>query len=182
MRAELSNAGRGILSLGRRKALLKSVEDHEWTSVWQTVSVSDLHFLGDALLERAPATLWRSPQLQAMKQAAQHSTEPDMLGSVAPGLSGCAQPRLQRYQPYEEYQHQFMPDLIAQRAAELKINLAWIADNAAWEPDTLGRLAEPAAYAFLAKLKMRDNWDWNAALDAYRGLNAETLESLLSQQ
>jgi len=182
MRAELANAGRGILSIGRRKALIKSVEDHEWTSVWRTVSVSDLHFLGDVLTEQAPQNLWRTPQLRAMRQAARHSTEPDMLGSVAPGLSGCAQPRLQRYEPYEEYQHQLMPDLIAQRMAELKINLAWIADNAAWEPDTLGRLAEPAAYALLAKLKMRDNWDWNAALNAYRDLNAETLESLLSQQ
>jgi hypothetical protein len=182
MRAELADAGRGILSLGRRKALLKSVENHDWTSLWQTVSVSDLHFLGDALTEHAPPALWRTAQLQAMKQAARHSAEPDMLGSVAPGLSGCAQPRLQRYEPYEEYQHQFMPDLIAQRIAELKINLAWIADNAAWEPDTLVRVAEPAAYALLAKLKMRDNWDWNAALDAYRGLNAGTLESLLSQQ
>ncbi len=182
MRAELGNASRGILSLGRRKALLKSVEDRDWLAVWPTLSVSDLHFLGDALTEHAPPTLWRTPQLQAMKEAARHSTEPDMLGSVAPGLSGCAQPRLQRYEPYEEYQHQFMPDLMAQRIAELKINLAWLADNAAWEPATLIRLAEPAADTLLSRLKMRDNWDWNAALDAYRSLTIETLEPLLSRQ
>jgi hypothetical protein len=117
-----------------------------------------------------------------MKQAAQHSVEPDMLGSVAPGLSGCAQPRFQRYEPYEEYQHQLMPDLIAQRLAELKINLAWLADNAAWEPDAVIRLAEPVAGDLLARLKMRDNWDWNAALDAYRSLKAENLEPFLSRQ
>jgi len=75
-----------------------------------------------------------------------------------------------------------MPDLMAQRISELKINLAWLADNAAWEPDALSRLAEPAANAFLATLKMRDNWDWNAALDAYRSLKAENLELLLSPQ
>ena len=180
MRAELSDASRGILSLGRRKALLQSVEDRDWPSVWKTVSVSDLHFLGDALTEQAPPPLWRTPQLIAMKQAAQHSTEPDMLGSVAPGLSGSAQPRLERYEPYEEYQHHLLPDLLSQRLAELKINLAWAADNAAWDPSAVMRLSEPAAADFLAKLRMRDSWDWNAALDAYRALTPAYLESLFT--
>ncbi len=181
MRTELSDAARGILSLARRKALLQGIEDHEWNAVWQAVSISDLHFLGDTLSEKAPAALWRTPQLTAMKQAAQHTTEPDMLGSVAPQLSGCAQPRLRRYEPYEEYQRHSFPDLLAQRLAELKINLAWLADNAAWEPERVIRLAEPSADELMAKLKMRDSWDWTAALDAYRTLNKDNLEALLSR-
>jgi hypothetical protein len=104
-----------------------------------------------------------------------------MLGSVAPQLSGCAQPRLRRYEPYEEYQRHSFPDLLAQRLAELKINLAWLADNAAWEPERVIRLAEPSADELMAKLKMRDSWDWTAALDAYRTLNKDNLEALLSR-
>jgi Tfp pilus assembly protein PilF len=181
MRVELGNAARGILSLSRRKALLNGVEEHDWNAAWQAVSVSDLHFLGDKLSEHAPQPLWRVTQLQAMKQAAQHTVEADMLGSVAPELSGCAQPRLQRYEPYEEYQRNMLPDPLSQRLAELKINLAWLADNAAWEPERLIRLAEPTADDLVTKLKMRDARDWSGALDAYRGLKADTVEALLNQ-
>ena len=181
MRAELSDAARGILSLARRKALLQGLEMHEWNAVWQAVSVSDLHFLGDALRDKAPAGLWREPHLQAMKRAAQHTGEADMLGSVAPGLSGSAEPQLRRYEPYEEYQRHIIPDLLSERLAELKVNLAWLADNAAWEPERLIRITEPAADEFLSKLKMRDSWDWTAALDAYRNLKMETLEALASR-
>ena len=116
-----------------------------------------------------------------MKRAAQHTGEADMLGSVAPGLSGSAEPQLRRYEPYEEYQRHIIPDLLSERLAELKVNLAWLADNAAWEPERLIRITEPAADEFLSKLKMRDSWDWTAALDAYRNLKMETLEALASR-
>ena len=115
-----------------------------------------------------------------MKDASQHSAEPDMLGSVSPDLSGCAQPRLRRYEPYEEYQRYVMPNLLSQRLAELKLNLAWLADNAAWEPERVIRLAEPAADDVLTKMKMHDSWDWGAAMEAYRNLKAEDLELLLA--
>ena len=180
MRAELNEAARGILSLARRKALINGVEQHDWNGIWQSVSVSDLHFVGDALSEHAPAPLWRSAQLQAMKKASQHATEPDMLGSVSPGLSGCAQPRLRRYEPYEEYQRYLMPNVLSERLAELKMNLAWLADNAAWEPERVIRLAEPAADDVLGKIKMHDSWDWSAAIDGYRNLKADDLELLLA--
>jgi hypothetical protein len=182
MRAELRDAARGILSQGRRKALVRATAEHDWKGVWETVSVSDLHFLGDALSEHAPQALWRTPQLQAMKQASKHSTEPDMLGPASPELSGCAQPRLKRYEPYEEYQRYYFPDFISQRLAELKLNLAWLADNAAWEPERVIRLAEPSVDYLLSKLKMRDSWDWSAVLEAFRGLKVDDLEPLLSQQ
>ena len=180
MRVALNEAARGILSLARRKALIHGVEQHDWNEVWQSVSVSDLHFLGDALSEQAAASLWRSPALEAMKKAAEHAAEPDMLGSVSPDLSGCAQPRMRRYEPYEEYQRHLMPNLLSERLAELKMNLAWLADNAAWEPERVIQLAEPAADSILTKIKMRDSWDWSAAIDAYRHLKADDLEPLLA--
>jgi hypothetical protein len=74
-----------------------------------------------------------------------------------------------------------LPDPLSQRLAELKINLAWLADNAAWEPERLIRLAEPTADDLVTKLKMRDARDWSGALDAYRGLKADTVEALLNQ-
>jgi hypothetical protein len=179
MHSELAEATLGILSAVRRKALLDDLQRHEWSAVWQTVSVSDLHFLGDFLSENAPKGLWRCAQLNAMKIAAKHDAEPDMLGSVAPELSGSDQPQLRRYEPYEEYQRLMFPNALAQRLAELKINLAWIADNAAWEPAEVIRLAEPSADDLVGKLKMRDSWDWNAAALAFRSLDAPSLERLL---
>jgi tetratricopeptide (TPR) repeat protein len=182
MRRELEQDARGLLSLTRRKALLEALDRRDWPAVWQSVSVSDLHFLGDAVARLAPEDLWSSPVLAAMKRSSAHPRELDVLGSVAPDLSGCAQTRLRRYEPYEEYQRHAFPDRLAERLAELKLYLAWLADQSAWPPDSLSRLASPVADALLSKLAMRDMWDWDGALDSFRGLKAENLELLLNHE
>jgi hypothetical protein len=68
MRRELEQDSRGLLSLTRRKTLLEAIDRRDWSAVWESVSVGDLHFLGDALAQRAPKDLWTSPALQAMKR------------------------------------------------------------------------------------------------------------------
>jgi hypothetical protein len=181
MHRELEQDSRGLLSLTRRKALLEAIDRRDWSAVWESVSVGDLHFLGDSLAQRAPKDLWTSPALQAMKQAAAHARELDALGSVAPELSGCPQTRLRRYKPYEEYQRYAFPDRLAQRLAELKLYLAWLADESAWPPGAIATLSAPVADALLSKVAMRDMWDWDGALDSFRSLKAENLETLLNR-
>ena len=182
MHSELEHESRGLLSLSRRKTLLEAIDRRDWSAAWESVSVGDLHFLGDALAQRAPQDLWAPPALGVMKQAAAHLRELDALGSVAPSLSGCAQTRLRRYEPYEEYQRYAFPDRLAGRLAELKLYLAWLADESAWPPGALAALSSPVADALLSKVAMRDMWDWDGALDSFRGLKAENLEPLLNRQ
>ena len=182
MHDALATQTRGILSINRRNMLLDAIDRHDWPAVWQSTSISDLHFIGDALLEQAPKDLWSSPALNAMRTASVHAHEPDLLGSVAPDLSGCGQPRLRRFEPYEEYQRHFMPARLAERLSELKLYLAWISDNSAWPPDTLPEVSAPAADYLLGKLQMHDMWDWDSVLQAFRGLKAEGLEPLGQRQ
>jgi len=126
--------------------------------------------------------LWSSVVLNAMKRTATHAKGLDVLGSVAPELNGCAQPRLHRYEPYEDYQFQARPEPMAQRLAELKLYLAWLADGSGWPPDVLAILASPVADAVLRRMAMRDMWDWRGALDSYRSLKAGNLEPLVNGQ
>jgi hypothetical protein len=181
MHRELEQESRGILSLTRRKALLEAVDRHDWHAVWDSASVSDLHFLGDELIERAPADLWKPPVLATLKASAAHSVELDLLGQVAPDLSGCAKPRLRRYEPYEEYQRHLFPTLLAERVSEMKLYLAWLADDSAWPPASVSDLAATVADGIVSKVQMRDSWDWSAALEAYRNLKPELLEPLITQ-
>ena len=182
MRAALAKESVGVLSTTRRKQLLEGIANRDWPSVWPTVSVGDLYFLGASLIQRAPRDLWSGPALVAMKDAAVKGGVPDVLGPFAPALSGVAAPRLRRYAPYEEYQRQTLPDRISQRAAELKLYLALIADSAGWSPQTVAEIAAAAADAAVKELQARDMWDWSAVLASYRNLSADTMKNLLDQQ
>lgn len=183
MQIELEKESRGLLSLTRRKSMLEGIERRDWAAVWESLSVSDLHFLGDALARHAPQELWTSSHvLLAMKQSSVHVRELDVLGPVAPDLNGCAQTRLRRYEPYEEYQRHASPDRLAERLAEIKLYLAWLADQSAWPVESLAVLASPATSTLVSGVAMRDMWDWQGALDSFRRLKSEKLEALLKLQ
>jgi hypothetical protein len=183
MQIELEQESRGLLSLTRRKSMLEGIDRRDWAAVWESLSVSDLHFLGDALAQHAPHELWTSsPALLAMKQSSVHVRELDVLGPVAPDLNGCAQTRLRRYEPYEEYQRHASPDRLAERLAEIKLYLAWLADQSAWPVESLAALASPATSKLVSRVAMRDMWDWQSALDSFRSLKSEKLEAFLKPQ
>jgi hypothetical protein len=182
MRQQLEEQSMGVLSLVRRKALSAGVTSHDWDTVWESVSISDLYFLGKSLVQQAPAYLWTTPALIAMKAIATQPQALDLLGQVAPDLSGSTLPRLQHYQPYEEYEHYSMPQPIAERVAELKLYLAWLADSMASRPAPLPVIASFSADAVAKKIIMRDIWDWSAVLDSFRSLEPQILASLRSQQ
>lgn len=183
VRRTLEEQTLGLLSLNRRHLLLDGLEQHNWPAVWQSVTLSDLYFLGQLSLQdgSAPA-YWKSPPVAAMRQIALEQHDLDALGPVAPALNGCAQPRLRRYAPYEDYERYFMPDRIAQRTAELKLYLAWMADNRAWEPRILDELTPLAADQVLTSIQTRDGHDWSAVIDACRKLTPENLQALMAQQ
>lgn len=116
-----------------------------------------------------------------MKGAAAQPAVLDLLGQVAPDLSGSALPRLQHYQPYEEYERYSMPRPIAERVAELKVYLAWLADSTACRPAMLPAAAALSADAIAKKITMRDMWDWSAVLDVLRSMEPQILGFLRDQ-
>ncbi len=85
------------------------------------------------------------------------------LGQVAPTLSGCGHPHLHRFQLYEDYEPYLLPARISERSAELKLNLAWLADSAGWPPEMVAAVSRPAADLSVSKLSMRDIHDWRGA-------------------
>jgi hypothetical protein len=87
-----------------------------------------------------------------------------------------------RGEPYEEYQRYVLPDHLAQRVAELKLYLAFLADGSAWRLDELAGVTSSAADALLLKIAIRDAWDWNGVLDSYRQFKAENIGPLLARQ
>jgi hypothetical protein len=141
-----------------------------------------LYFLGAALVHRDTVPNGDSSALEAMRKAACQPADLDALGPVAPDLSGSAEARLRRYPPYEDYERYSTPELLAERTAELKLYLAWIADGCNWPPSTLAKLAPAAADLVVAHTQTQDLWDWTSMLDAYRGLRPEDLQALVSKQ
>jgi hypothetical protein len=104
----------------------------------------------------------------------------DVFGQVAPELNGVAAPKLEPYLPYEEYLRN-LPTRVAQRAAEIKLYLAWLADNGAWSPQQLVDAAPAAADAVMKRVVARDLWDWQAVISAYRSLDSDILKESLEQ-
>jgi hypothetical protein len=115
--------------------------------------------------------------LAVLRKLASTTETLDALGQVAPTLSGCSHPHLHRFQPYEDYEPYLLPARISERSAELKLNLAWLADSAGWPPEMLATVSRPAADLSISKLSMRDIHDWHAALDAFSALKQEQLEA-----
>jgi hypothetical protein len=113
-----------------------------------------------------------------MKGVAMRPESLDLLGQVAPDLSGTAMPCLQHYQPYEDYERYSLPQPMAERVAELKLYLAWLADSSASRPAALQAAASLIADEVPSKIAMRDIWDWSAVLDGFRGLEPQILTAL----
>jgi tetratricopeptide (TPR) repeat protein len=187
LRQTLEQNTLGLLSLNRRQALLDGLEQHDWQSVWQSVSISDLYFLGQSLLEthadaQTTAAFWQKPAVHAMRQVAAQQKDLDALGSIAPALNGCTQPRLRRYAPYEDYERYFIPERMAQRTAELKLYLAWVADNHAWKPEVLDDASSVAVEKLLRSIHMRDQYDWSAIIEACERLASSGEEVFLAER
>jgi hypothetical protein len=175
----------GLLSLSRRHSLLDALDQHDWPAVWRSLTASDLYFLGQALIQDTGKSeklqdFWTSPVVIAMRQSALSRKNLDELGSVAPSLNGCAQPRLRPYAPYEDYERYSQPTRMAQRASELNLYLALVADSKAWQPTFLEEVAAGAVEKVLSSIRTRGDNDWSAVIEGYEKLTADTLRALVN--
>jgi hypothetical protein len=182
MRRRLEQQSVGLLSPVRRSTLLSAIDKRDWPSAWQSLSISDEFFLGTSLAQDTSDSLWTSPAVLAMKELALRRQALDVFGQVAPDLSGSGVTRICSYEPYEAYERYYMPQVVAQRAAELKIHLAWLADSSSWQPDLFAIAVPAVADMVAARVEMRDGRDWRAALEEYRRLRPENIELLLGRQ
>ncbi len=176
--ADLSESTLGLLSLARRADLLSGLTARSWKQVWETVTLSDLYFLGEGFLSRYPKDPWPSPLVQALRAAASRSdgSHLQMLGAVPVELFGCSHPHLQAGAPYEEYERYLMPDKIAERTAEFKIYLAYVADQAGVPAGALGQVAESLALTILRNAHMSDPHDWRSVITVFSAMDAKTVQ------
>jgi|GEM_PF-2020286 len=181
VRKDLSEDTLGLLSLIRRRQLLDGLNARDWKIVWQSVTLSDLYFLGDRYLARYPKNPWQSPAASALRIAAAQNdgARLQMLGAALPRVNGCAHSHLQILAPYEEYERRMFSTELAGRSAEFKLYLAEYLDRAALPAGIIGAVAEPLVFHVLGNVNMSDMRDWTSVLSAYAGLNDRVLEGAL---
>lgn len=181
IRQDLSADTLGLLSLIRRRQLLDGLKARDWKTVWQSVTLSDLYFLGDRYLARYPQNPWQSPAASALRIAAAQNdgARLQILGAALPRVNGCTHSHLQTLAPYEEYERRMFSTELAGRTSEFKLYLAEYLDRAALPAGIIGAVAEPLAFHVLGTVNMSDMRDWTSVLSAYAGLNQRILEEAL---
>ena len=125
--------------------------------MWNSVSISDLYFLGDRFLARYEKDPWPSPvasQLRVLDEKHDASTG-RILGANLTRLYGCSHPHLVSLAPYEEYERRFFPTQLAERVAELKLYMAEYMDRSSIPSSQLGIAAESVAREVFAKRRQR---------------------------
>src|SRR5205807_10391822 len=129
------------------RTLLDGLKDRRWTAVWNSVSISDLYFLGDRFLARYEKDPWPSPvasQLRVLNEKHDASTGL-ILGGNLTRLYGCSHPYLVSLAPYEEHERRFFPTQLAERVAELKLYIAEYMDRSSIPSSQLAIATESVA-------------------------------------
>lgn len=152
-----------------------------WEAAWETLSVSDLYWLGRARpqgsdLAVAWTALQRFPE-RYLDRGAVHE-----LGIVPLVISRSFVPRLRPLPPYEEYTVRMMPDHLAERLAELPLSLACAVDQAGLPAEAVGLVAESYARRLLAQLEMADPWDFSPVLRLWRQVTASDVAAAYAQE
>jgi Flp pilus assembly protein TadD len=172
----------GILSLSRRRELLNAIASADWKAVWNSVTLSDLLFLGGRYAARYKQSPWNSPVDAALREASVHNdgSRLNLLGAVPVGLYGCDHPHLAPLAPYEEYERRLFPVELAERAAEMKLYLSVLLDKMGLPAAALPALAEPATRIAFSSIHMSDGYDWAQALSVFRAMDEKTVEAALA--
>jgi hypothetical protein len=184
MNAALAEETLGLLSPSRRADLLRALGEHQWQTVWQVLTLSDLYFLGDEYLHRFSVDPVKSQILATFRSIAGKS-EPDRirwLGSNPGRLYDCSHPHLMRLAPYEYYEGFLLPDKLAARTNEFKLYLAEFMDRRGLPAEILSGVAEPVAIEVLRMLKLTVYQDWQSVLAAFSGINDQILEKVLDRK
>jgi tetratricopeptide (TPR) repeat protein len=179
----LSDETMGLLSLSRRADLLSAIETRNWPRAWDAVTLPDLFSLAGKFLTRFPNDPWPSPTLTALRQAAavNDGSRLNILGAIHYHSFGCNHPHLLPDAPYEEYERHMFPAEIAERVAEFKLFLVYLADGMGVEPSALARVAEPLAAKAFRNAKMMDAHDWRAVTAAFSSIRPVDLQEALRQ-
>jgi tetratricopeptide (TPR) repeat protein len=179
----LSEETMGLLSLSRRADLLSAIETHNWRGAWSAVTLPDLFALAGRFLMRFESDPWPSPTLAALRQAASlnDGSRLNILGPVPYHSFGCNHPHLLQDAPYEEYERHMFPAELAERVAEFKLFLAYLADGMGVEPSALSSVAEPLAAKAFRNAKMMDGHDWRAVTAAFSSISPVDLKEALQQ-
>jgi hypothetical protein len=171
----------GLLSLGRRRALLNAIETGAWETVRETVTLSDLLFLAGRYAERYSESPWGSPVDAAFRRAAELSDGESVryLGPLPASLDGCGHPHLVRLAPYEEYERHLFPGEMAERAAEMKLYLAAALDRQALPAALMPAIAEAVAKRTFSSMRMSDERDWLSAIRAFDAIDEKAVGAAL---
>jgi hypothetical protein len=162
--------------------LINGLAARDWVRVRQSVTLSDLYFIGDRFWERYKENPWSSPATVALHRAASlnNGDRLQILGPLLPDVSGCSHPHLLRLPPFEDFEHR-LPQNLAQRASEFKLYLADYMDRRGLPAQALGVLAEPVLRRLLANLTMSDTHDWRSILAVYAKIDDDLIEESLKK-
>ncbi len=180
-RAGLASAAQGLLSPARLARLLRALEHRDWNEAWRQVTLSDLYFLGDGFTRSIRDGTPLSPTLQALRSL-QDIVDPSRLrwfGQDLRPLLGCSHPHLVRMPPYEYYEGSMLPDRLAARSGEYKLQLAASFDRAGLPAALLGAVAEPLAVKLLADVHPSYPGDWHSLQSAFLGINEQLVGKVM---
>jgi tetratricopeptide (TPR) repeat protein len=179
----LSQETLGLLSPARRADLLTGIESRNWPKVWASAVLPDLFSLGGKYLDHFKTDRWISPVATSLRSiaATNDGSRLQVLGSFAYHTLGCGHPHLFTDAPYEEYERQLLPYEIAERSAEFKLYLSFVADSAGVPPSSLANVAETLAAKAFRDAKMNSPSDWRSLLAAYATVTPDDLRKALQQ-
>ena len=174
-RTALGQAMFGILSASRRTMALRAVEEREWERLWGLLTLSDLYFIGERV---GPDALPGSPVLTEIGRLEKGAGIEGLqgLGAVHRQLWQDGRPRLEPAGPYEIFERILSTSLVAERAAEWKLYVAWESDRRGWSLADLGPALEEAAVVVASTAAPSDLTDWRSVLSAYAARTASALE------
>lgn len=151
-----------------------------WQTIWETLSVSDLYWLGR---RRSHGTETSYAWLALKRMPARvHQGPVHELGVVPLEHARSIVPKLLRLPPYEDYAAQLAPQRAGERLAEFGLSLACAVDEAGLDAEAVGLLAEPLARLMLQELEMSDVADFRPAMQLWKRIAPDQLAVLWEQE
>jgi hypothetical protein len=179
----LSEKTMGLLSLSRRADLLNGIEDRDWQTVWESITLPDLFLLGKEYPGIDSKHRDPSPVVAELRElaASNDGSRLDILARIPYQVLGCSHPHIANDAPYEEYERRLIPEDLAERTADFKLFLAYRANNLGLEPADIGRVAEKLAGRAFRASQLADYHDWRSLFAAYASLTDNDIKQALEQ-
>jgi len=168
-------------SLGRAD-LLNGIESRNWRKVWASACSPIFFSLGgrylDHFKDRSLVLALRQRCAPSSQRMMVRACEYLALSNTTHLVAGI--PTFHG-RPYEEYERQFLPAEIAERSAEFKLFLAFLADNIGLQPSALVNVAETLAQKALGLCKCPTSVIGGRCSLAYASVTPDDLRQALEQ-